>query len=434
MLFGAIADDYTGATDVAGALAGHGARVIQVLGRRPDSEVADLARGYDAVVVALKSRAQPAAEACAESLAVMRQLRALGARQVYFKYCSTFDSTKEGNIGPVTDALMTELDVRFTVAVPAFPAAGRTQYLGHLFVGMELLSESPLSHHPLNPMTDANLVRHLQAQTSRRVGLLPHPVVREGSRRVSEEIRALQGRGVEIALIDALNDADLDVIAEALVTGPLITGGSGLPARLAALWARKHWVKGPVMTPAGARAGATLIVAGSCSTRTLDQIRHFTQRGRFALPVDVRALLLGDRATELERLERAARDALDRGPVLVYSSAPAETRDPILNEAAGRGISPNEARRVIEETAAALVRRLLEQGVRNLVVAGGETSGAVVEAIELPALEIGALIDPGVPLCRALGGRRLHLVLKSGNFGSVDFFEKCVNVLGGGCG
>jgi uncharacterized protein YgbK (DUF1537 family) len=437
--FGAIADDYTGASDLAGSLAREGARTIQILGRRPADEIARLAGDHDAVVVALKSRAETAAKAVDDSLAVAQALRAAGCAQLYFKYCSTFDSTAQGNIGPVTGALMQALDAPFTIAAPAFPRNGRTQYLGHLFVDAQFLSESPLRDHPRNPMTDPNLVRHLQAQTRRRVGLLAHPVVRAGVAAVKAAVEGLRREGVEIALADAVSDADLDVLAEAFVDTPLLTGGSALGQRLAAAWRRRGLIDaGWLATESTAAARPALVLAGSCSARTLEQLDRCRAAGLPMLPVDVSAVLAGGGAVEEARLFEAGRRELGRaGAVVIHSSMSAAERGPHLAAAATAGLSGDEAGMRLEAVLGGLGRALGPE-VGRVVVAGGETSGAVVEALLATALAIGPELAPGVPLCRVVGGPgdashparagrpSLELVLKSGNFGDADFLVRTV--------
>ncbi len=432
ILLGAVADDHTGATDLAGMLAAQGVRVVQILGLRPEAEARALARAYQAVVIALKSRAQPVAQARADSLEALRQLQAMGARQIYFKYCSTFDSTRAGNIGPVTDALLTALGAPFTIAVPALPVNGRRQYLGHLFVGDELLSESPLASHPVNPMTDSNLVRHLQAQTRRRTGLVAFDVVRRGAPAVRAEMARLERDGVEIALVDALADEDLATIAQAAVDLPLVTGGSGLAMKLPALWAERGLhVAGAPSARRPRDRGKVLIVAGSCSARTLDQIRVYETRRLPEVTIDVAALFGTGAPAEIERVGGAVDRALAGSPAaLAHTSMGEHERSHVLAAAESAGLSPERARAAIESATAAIARAAVGRGIRRLVVAGGETSGAVVEALGIGALEIGEMLAPGVPHCRAPDSG-IELVLKSGNFGGPDFFLKAIDFLGG---
>ncbi|MBL8295017.1 MAG: four-carbon acid sugar kinase family protein, partial [Bryobacterales bacterium] len=301
------------------------------------------------------------------------------------------------------DELLNALDASYTVAVPALPVNGRTQYLGHLFVNGVLLNESPMRHHPLNPMTDANLVRWLQRQTSRRVGLVALPDVQRG--------RFAVAPGVEIALVDAVTDADLVSIAEAVCDLPLITGGSGLAMRLPGVWRSRGLLAASAeATPHAPARPGTLILAGSCSAATLDQLRAWEESGYEALSMNVADL--GPR--ELARLEQEARAGVERnGVALIRSSAPPEERVPGAAEA-------------VEQAFAELAKRLAP-AVDKLIVAGGETAGAVVDALQLRAVELTAILDPGVPALRSVDEPHLHLALKSGNFGSRDFFSKALH-------
>lgn len=422
-LLGCIADDFTGATDLANNLVRSGLRTVQTIGVPPDE--AQPLRA-DAIVVALKSRTIPPAEAVAQSLEALRWLRAQGVSQVYFKYCSTFDSTPAGNIGPVTDALLEALSDRkgggFTIACPAFPEAGRTVFKGHLFVGDQLLSDSGMRHHPLTPMTDSNLVRVLQAQTRHRVGLVAHDVVARGPVAIGERFAALKADGVGIAVVDAVSNDDLLRLGVALRGMPLVTAGSGVAIGLAQNW--------PLLAerPEGARAdelpkaaGHRAIVSGSCSLASNAQVRHFEGTGRPSRAIDPLALARGEDVVG-ESLAWAETHLPD-GPVLLYATAgPEEVGRVQASLGAARGGE------MIEQALSAIARGLVERGVRQLIVAGGETSGAVVHALGVRRLRIGPQIDPGVPWTAAHsplgGGAALHLALKSGNFGSEDFFCK----------
>jgi uncharacterized protein YgbK (DUF1537 family) len=414
-LFGAIADDYTGGSDLAGRLRERGVRTVQLFGIPSAEDVEAIAGRYEAVVLCLKSRSIDPADARAQSLSALTVLRDFGARQIHFKYCSTFDSTVCGNIGPVTDALLGALSTTFTIAVPALPGNGRTQYLGYLFVGGELLSESPLRHHPLNPMTDSNLVRHLQAQTRRRVGLIELQTVARGPEAIRVRIDTLRSDGIEIALVDAISDFDLEQIAEAVLDLPLITGGSGLGMALPRLWRNQGLLPAhDVETPAQPGPGGTLILSGSCSAATLRQLSVLEEAGYQSIAMDTQTVV-EDPDAEAQRLSQASADALASvGIAIVRSSAPVAAR------AAGE-----ETSHAIEQSFGALAKRLIESNViTRLIVAGGETSGAVVNALGIRAVEVTGTIDPGVPGLRTLSGRPLWLALKSGNFGAPDFFQK----------
>ena len=418
ILLGAIADDFTGATDLCNTLVRNGMRAIQLIDPPPPDLAVPQA---DAVVVALKSRTCPAAEAVDLSLRSLDWLRHAGARQILFKYCSTFDSTDAGNIGPVADALLDALGSAFTVVCPAFPETGRTVYRGHLFVGDALLSDTHMRHHPLTPMTDSNLVRVLQRQTARKVGLLPYPEVRRGVPAVTAALARLREAGVTYAVADALADRHLLILGEALAELPLLTGGSGIAIGLPENFRRQGLLeRGASVAELPPVAGAAAVLAGSCSAATLNQIEVMAARWP-ALKLDP-AQLDHDRA--VADALRWARERLAAGPVLIYASAPpdevARTQQRLGREAAGARI---------ERAMAALARGLVDAGVRRLVVAGGETSGAVIKALGIAGLRIGPQIDPGVPCCVTLGQPTLAIALKSGNFGAPDFFTKALETM-----
>ncbi|CAN7412767.1 MULTISPECIES: 3-oxo-tetronate kinase [unclassified Variovorax] len=420
VLLGCIADDFTGATDLANNLVRAGMRVVQTIGVPQEP----LAAEVDAVVVALKSRTIAPGEAVAQSLDALRWLQAQGAQQIYFKYCSTFDSTPEGNIGPVTEALMDALDTDLTIATPAFPDNKRTVFKGYLFAGDVLLNESGMQNHPLTPMTDANLVRVLQAQTRRKVGLVDHAVVARGARAIEERIAQLKAEGIGIAIVDAVSNDDLLRLGPALAGMPLVTAGSGVAIGLVANFGI---APSSAASALPAASGLQAVVSGSCSLATNRQVQHFIASGRPALAIDPLRIAAGvDVAAEA--LAWAA-PLLASGPVLVYSTAESGA----VKSVQGR-LGVEEAGAMVERTIAAIARGLVAQGVRQLVVAGGETSGACVQALGIAQLQIGAQIDPGVPWCHAAaeaaGGTGLHIALKSGNFGTDDFFSKAFTVIG----
>ena len=416
MKLGCIADDFTGATDLANNLVRSGMRVIQSTG----VPTAPLQEDVDAVVVALKSRTSPAPDAVEVSLQALQWLQANGAQQIYFKYCSTFDSTPQGNIGPVTEALLAALDSRFTIATPAFPDNKRTVFKGHLFVGDVLLNESGMQDHPLTPMTDANLVRVLQSQSRGKVGLIDHAVVARGEQAIRERMHALQAGGVTIAIVDAVSNDDLLRLGPALRGMPLVTAGSGVAIGLPPNFGIEPSSRASVLPPA---AGLQAIVSGSCSLATNEQVREFIRTGGKALGIDPMRIIVP--AAAAAQALAWAEPLLAAGPVLVYSTA-----DPTaVKQAQGRIGSGTGA--MVEQTLAAIAHGLVKLGVRQLVVAGGETSGACVQALGVSQMRIGPQIDPGVPWCHALlpAGQGLHLALKSGNFGGADFFRKAFRVL-----
>ncbi len=417
MKLGCIADDFTGATDLANNLVRAGMRVTQTIGVPPGPLLTDT----DAVVVALKSRTIPAAQAIEQSLAALRWLRANGAQQVYFKYCSTFDSTPHGNIGPVTEALMQELGTGFTIATPAFPDNKRTVFKGHLFVGDVLLSESGMQNHPLTPMTDANLVRVLQAQSRGKVGLIDHRAVADSAQAISRRIEELKAEGVAIAIVDAISNDDLLRLGPALRDMPLVTAGSGVAIGLPANFGIAPSSQASQLPPA---SGLRAVVSGSCSLATNQQVAEFIRAGRPALALDPLRIAAGEDVAG-QALAWAA-PLLSGGPVLVYSTAEATAVKAIQ----GR-LGVEEAGAMVEHTIAAIARGLVNLGVRQLLVAGGETSGACVQALGVTQMRIGPQIDPGVPWCHALlpSGEGLHLALKSGNFGTPGFFSKAFGLL-----
>lgn len=413
---GCIADDFTGATDLANNLVRAGMRVVQTIG----VPAADVAIDADAIVVALKSRTAPVDAAVAESLAACRWLRARGAAQIYFKVCSTFDSTAEGNIGPVAEALLDELQADFAIVTPAFPENGRTVFKGHLFVGDGLLSDSPMRQHPLTPMTDANLVRVLQAQCrTRRVGLIERAVVARGEAAVRARAQALQAQGVSFAIADAIADDDLRVLAAAASDLRLLVAGSGLAIGIPALHGLQPRAEAAQLPPP---RGARAIVSGSCSTATQAQVAAFIAAGGAAFAVDPLRLAAGDDVAQ-QALEWA-RPQLGEKPLLVYATA-----DAAAVKSVQATLGAARAGALVEEGLARVAQGLVHAGVGQLVVAGGETSGACVQALGIETLRIGVQIDPGVPWCHA-ATQRIHLALKSGNFGGADFFSRAFKMLG----
>jgi uncharacterized protein YgbK (DUF1537 family) len=414
VILGVIADDFTGATDVASMLVRAGLRTIQVIGvpRGPAPEA-------DALVVALKSRTAPAVDAVRDSLAALDWLRRAGARQFYFKYCSTFDSTPRGNIGPVAEALMEALGSDFTIACPAFPENGRTVFHGHLFVGDQLLSDSGMRNHPLTPMTDANLVRVLQAQSQGVVGLVRREVVAQGHEALRARFTQLRAEGVRLAVVDAITDDDLIVIGAACAEMPLVTAGSGVAFGLPPAYARRGWVE-PNAQAAELPdvGGAAAALSGSCSMATNAQVQHWMTGGRPGFRIDPRRLAAGEPSAE-QALAWALPQIAERA-VLITATAETDELHAIQAE-----LGVERAGHLVEECLAQVAQGLVEAGVRRLVVAGGETSGAVVQALGVNRLRIGAAIDPGVPWTQA-EGRPLLLSLKSGNFGSIDFFSKAL--------
>ena len=417
LLLGCIADDFTGATDLANTLVKAGMRTIQLLGTpRPGLELPPA----DAVIVALKSRSNPAADAVASSLAALEWLRAKGARQFYFKYCSTFDSTDRGNIGPVADALLDALGADFTVFNPAFPTNKRTVYKGYLFVGDELLSESGMRHHPLTPMTDPSLVRVLQRQTRNKVGLVPYAAVVQGAAAVRETFAELRRNGVRHAILDSITDQHLHTLGEACADLKLVTGGSGMAMGLPANFVRAGLMRAGQHAALPKVTGPTAVLAGSCSVATQGQVAQM-KRDHEAYELD--PITIAGGSDVAAQVLAWASTRLGEKPILVYSTAAPE-RVAAVQSKLGR----EESGALIERTLGRIAQGLVQQGARRLVVAGGETAGAVVSALTVEGLSIGPEIDPGVPWTFSIGQPTLALALKSGNFGAVDFFTKAFRV------
>ena len=434
LLFGAVADDDTGASDLAGMLAGQRLRTLLVIDLPEQAQFDEWSAGQHAVVMAEGTRNLSPAEARARTRGALRLLKSRDPRVFQIKYCSTFDSTPEGNIGPAIDAALDELDEEFTVALPALPVNGRTTFRGYHFVHEQLLSDSPMREHPLTPMTEANLVKHLGRQTTRRVGLAPYESVEAGAEELSRRFERLRAGGVSVAIVDCLSDAHVETICRAAADLRLVTGSSAFGQRMPAVWRERGWVEAPdvqtaALSTAAAEGRGRLVVAGSCSVATRAQNRRFESQGAPSFRVDPRALL-GEafgRASLVEGVRghlAAGRDCL-----LYTTDEPAEVAR-VQTWAAGQGLDVPALGGRIAYALADLVSEILE-GVAagGLVFAGGETSGALCRRLSLGALRVGRNIEPGVPLCHSLGRYQLPVVLKSGNFGGEDFYARALEAL-----
>ncbi len=417
ILLGCVADDFTGATDLANTLVKAGMRTVQLLGvPRANLKVPDA----DCVIVALKSRSNPAAEAVSLSLGALDWLRQQGAKQYYFKYCSTFDSTDKGNIGPVADALADALGADFTVFNPSFPTNKRTVYKGYLFVGDELLSESGMRNHPLTPMTDPSLVRVLQRQTRHKVGVVQYSTVVKGAAASRAAFDDLRKQGIRYAVLDSITDEHLMTLGEACADMKLITGGSGMAMGLPANFVRQGLMKTGQSAQLPKVGGPTVVIAGSCSVATQGQVA-FMKKDHDAFELDPNAIASG-RDVAQDALTWAG-GRLSEKPVLIYSTATPEQVKAVQDK-----LGREHAGAMVEETMGKIAKGLVAKGVRRLVVAGGETSGAVVGALGVEGLAIGPEIDPGVPWTVSIGEPSLALALKSGNFGTTDFFTKAFKI------
>ena len=422
VLLGAIADDFTGATDLCNTLVRRGMRTVQLIDvPAPATTVPDA----EAVVVALKSRTIPAQEAIDKSLPALAWLQKAGARQILFKYCSTFDSTDAGNIGPVAEALMDALGTDFTLFCPAFPEAGRTIYRGYLFVGDVLLSESGMRDHPLTPMRDPSLVRVLQRQSRGRVSLVPVATVSRGIEAIRAAFAELRRQGFRHTIVDAIEDQHLEAIGAAAADFKLITGGSGIALGLPENF-RRQGLLGKIgeADSLPAISGAAAVLSGSSSPATLAQVAYMRERAP-VFTIDPIAAAEGRRLVE-EALDWA-KPLLDNGPIMVSATAPPESVAEVQ-----RRLGRERAGALVEETLAAIARGLAANGARRIVIARGETAGAIVQALGVTGLRIGRQIDPGVPWTMSLGEPALALALKSGNFGAPDFFLRAFSVLSEG--
>jgi uncharacterized protein YgbK (DUF1537 family) len=420
MLLGCIADDFTGASDLANTLArgpdGRGMAVTQFIGVPGGAASA----ACEAGVVALKTRSLPAADAVARSLAALDWLQAQGCRQFLFKYCSTFDSTPDGNIGPVAEALADRLGAKAVVVCPVFPGAGRTLFMGHLFVRDRLLSESGMENHPLTPMTDPDIRRWLHRQTTGEVGHIPQNVVAMSPEAIRQALDGERLASRKLVVVDAISNADLLAIGEAVAGDSLITGGSGIALGLPGNF-RRAGLLGEGGSAFTARSGPGLALCGSCSPASLKQVAvHARNHPAFAL--DPEALMADDTLPAM--IGDQALAVIGQEPI-IHSTATPET---VAAMQARFGREEVAAR--IEAAFGEIARIALARGVTRLVVGGGETSGAVTAALGVTSLAIGPEIDPGVPAMMEDGARGLRIALKSGNFGAADFFSKALRVLG----
>lgn len=415
--FGAIADDFTGATDLAGLLARSGVPVSLRIGvpSAPPESTAPLE------IIALKCRTAPVAEAVAETRAALAWLRQAGAQRLFWKYCSTFDSTDQGNIGPVAEALMADLGTQQTIYCPAFPENGRSIFMGNLFVGEQPLAESPMKDHPLTPMRDSNLMRLLAPQVTKPVGLANRLTVAKGA--LQQRLDDLLAAGVAHVIVDAVSNDDLQLIAEACQTMPLLTGGSAVAMNLPKLWLAQNLLpKADKTTIPRAEAGPAIVLSGSCSAMTNRQVAAFLAKGHPTFRLDPMQLAEDGAAPALTWLAAQSRHTT----VMFYATA-----EPAAVARAQALLGTDRAGKLVEDALAACAVAARDQGTRRFVVAGGETSGAVAKALAIDQLHIGAEIAPGVPWCYATSaGKSVAITLKSGNFGQEGFFNEALEVLG----
>ncbi len=412
MLLGVIADDFTGATDIAGFLVENGMRTVQLNGI-PNQ---DIDVNADAVVISLKSRSCPVDEAIKDSVDALKWLQAKGCQQFYFKYCSTFDSTSEGNIGPVTDALLNELGEDFTIVCPALPVNGRTVYNGHLFVFEELLSDSGMRNHPVTPMTDSSLIRMMNAQSHGTTGLVNFQTIEQGADAVTQRFTKLKEQGHRYAAVDAFNSEHLTTLGQAAKSLKLVTGGSGLAAGLARNWAEQLEDQSDAKQSGKPAKAPTVVFSGSCSVMTNQQVAAYKlQAPHFA--IDVEACLTNEDYSDVV-FDWVMTNIESEFAPLVYATADAKALKAIQEQYGAQASS-----HAVEQFFSKLAIKLQSNGVKNFIVAGGETSGVVTQSLKVKGFHIGPQIAPGVPWVKSVEGE-LSLALKSGNFGDENFFAK----------
>lgn len=417
-VLGCIADDFTGATDLAGLLARSGVRVSLRIGI-PESEPSDTAPFE---VIALKIRTEPVAEAVKQATGALGWLRRAGAQRFFWKYCSTFDSTAQGNIGPVAEALMAELGANQTIYCPAFPENGRSIFMGNLFVGREPLAESPMKDHPLTPMQDSNLMRLLEPQVTLPVGLADRHTIARGSEALRTELSMLASSGFAHVVVDAVANEDLTVIADVCRDMILMTGGSAVAMPLPELYVADGILSAnaPQIEVPQLGTGA-VVLSGSCSAMTNKQVAHYLSSGASGFRLD--PLELAENGSVNAQAWLSAQD-LCNAPILYATAEP----DSVKAAQARLGVA--KAGEIVEQALADCAVSARDAGAVRIVVAGGETSGAVTKALGVDRLDVGAEIAPGVPWCFCFsGGRRIALTLKSGNFGAESFFTDALERL-----
>ena len=409
-LLGSIADDFTGATDLAGLLARSGVKVSLRMGVPTEPPVDTAA--FE--VIALKCRTAPLEEALRDVRAALDWLKAAGAERFFWKYCSTFDSTPEGNIGPIAEALMAEVGADQTIYCPAFPENGRSIFMGNLFVGEQPIAESPMKDHPLTPMRDSNLMRLLQPQVTKPVGLANRLTVAKGSEALKARLKTLADEGVAHVIIDAVANEDLFTISEACQDFKLMTGGSAIAMPLPHLYMKQGLLSADAeKTTMPDIAQDAIVLSGSCSAMTRAQVTAYAE---LAPSFRLRPLELAENGVQAA-LDWLAEQDLSQAPLIYATSEPQDVK------AAQEVLGVVQAGELVEDALSVLAVAVREQGARRFIVAGGETSGAVTKALDVNKLDVSVEIAPGVPWSFCVSdGKAMALTLKSGNFGTEHFF------------
>ncbi len=433
VVFAAIADDDTGASDLAGMLAGQDVRTLLVIDLPTHAQFMEWSEGYQAIVMAEGTRNLSTALAHERTSEAIRIVKARDPRIFQIKYCSTFDSTSEGNIGTSLDAALDSLDEDFTIAVPALPVNGRTTYRGYHFVHDQLLSDSSMREHPLTPMTNPNLVDLLGKQTKRRVGLASYGDVEAGALQLKQRFQSLRDEGIAIAIVDCLNDKHVETICRAAADFRLISGGSAFGIKMPAVWRERGWMTdhsaNHVPRYAAENAFGCLLIAGSCSVATRGQNEWLAAQGVYVKNIEPRELLTGSFNNAALVSQVSKHLAAKRHCLLTTTSAPAEVQR-MQEWGAQQGLTiPSLGEALANALAELTLQTLQNQTIGGLIIAGGETSGAVCRRLNLGAFHVGQNIEPGVPLCFSRGRFQLPVVLKSGNFGSRDFYGKALQAI-----
>ncbi len=433
--FGCVADDDSGATDVAGMLTEKNVKTVILIDIPSPKAFMEYTQGYEAVVIANHTRSIMPDEAKHKTSDAIRALQILNPYMYQIKYCSTFDSTEKGNIGPSIDAAMDVLKVKSVVVVPSLPINGRTTYMGYHFVNGQLMSDSPMKDHPLNPMRDSNLVRFLQKQTSRKVGLVSYEIVRLGHKRLRDKLKELEAEGYEMIVVDAIEQEHLSTIAKATIKHVLITGGSGIAMEIPDLFRKEGYIHGKKINfdHIELRHGSesTLVVSGSCSPSTQRQNKYAKENGFISIRIDADKLIGEEKNNEINRIKKNAIQYINKGKnVIIYTCENRKSMEKTQETGKRNGLGEEEVGVVISGSLAEITKSVLEQTKLNkLIIAGGETSSHICRELGFCVLEVGKQIAPGVPYCFSKGRYKLALVLKSGNFGKEDFYLKAIDAL-----
>lgn len=408
---GVIADDFTGATDIASFMVRAGWKVVLFNGV-PDGGFNQ--ESADAIVIALKSRSITTKAAVEQALAASAWLRSQGCQRQLFKYCSTFDSTAEGNIGPVTDALMAFLGASMTLICPAVPDNGRTILQGHLFVKGQLLNQSGMEQHPVTPMKESSLKKLMEAQSTGHCEVITLDTIKNHADDIPAALARLAEQKIKYVICDVLDNHDLLTVARETIHFPLITGAAGIGYAIAALDTRHQPADAHVL--AISKEGASIVLSGSCSSMTNQQVNFYQQRAS-SLALDVEKII--NDAAYLQRVtEWALGHAGESLAPMIYATQPPEIIREIQKRYGAEYVSEK-----IEAFFAALSQNLSQRGFNKFIVAGGETSGAVSQGLNIRGMVIGHAVAPGVPWTQVLNEEK-WVILKSGNFGDAEFFLK----------